>query len=99
MTLVAIAMTTVASGQTIELNKTSDKPFYYSVAVPDGNYTVTVTIPANTTIMVKQNGVAISPDAGTDNEFTVPYGTELTVEYVAVYVCAEVTGASVSVVP
>lgn len=46
MTLLAIAMTTAASGQTIELNKMSDKPFYYSVAVPDGNYKVTVTLGA-----------------------------------------------------
>ena len=53
----------------------------YSSAVND--YTVTVTIPANTTITVKQNGSAIQPDAGTDNQFTVPYGTELTVEYAA----------------
>ena len=30
--------------QTIELNKTSDQPFFYSVAVPDGNYKVTVTL-------------------------------------------------------
>ncbi len=47
------------------------------------NYTVTVTIPANTTIIVKQNGATIQPDAGTDNQFTVPYGTVLTVEYAA----------------
>ncbi len=53
----------------------------YSSVVND--YTVTVTIPANTTVTVKQNGSAIQPDAGTDNEFTVPYGTELTVEYAA----------------
>ena len=53
----------------------------YSSVVND--CTVTVTIPANSTITVKQNGAAISPDAGTDNAFTVPYGTELTVEYAA----------------
>ena len=53
----------------------------YSSEVND--YTVTVTIPANTTITVKQNGETIQPDAGTDNQFTVPYGTELTVEYAA----------------
>jgi lysophospholipase L1-like esterase len=33
-----------AKAQTIELNKTSDQPFFYSVAVPDGNYKVTVTL-------------------------------------------------------
>ena len=37
----------LASGaQTVELNKVSDKPFFYSVAVPDGNYKVTVTLGA-----------------------------------------------------
>ncbi len=30
--------------QTVELNKVSDRPFFYSVAVPDGNYKVTVTL-------------------------------------------------------
>ena len=33
-----------SKAQTIELNKTSDHPFFYSVAVPDGNYKVTVTL-------------------------------------------------------
>ena len=43
---VMLAVTVVVSGQTIELNKVSDRPFYYSVAVPDGNYKVTVTLGA-----------------------------------------------------
>lgn len=33
-----------SEAQTVELNKTSDTPFFYSVAVPDGNYKVTVTL-------------------------------------------------------
>ncbi len=43
---VMLALAVVAHGQTIELNKVSDRPFYYSVAVPDGNYKVTVTLGA-----------------------------------------------------
>jgi len=35
-----------SKAQTVELNKVSDRPFYYSVAVPDGNYKVTVTLGA-----------------------------------------------------
>jgi lysophospholipase L1-like esterase len=46
VTVAAQAQTTAAATQplTVELNKWSKKPFYYSVAVPDGNYKVTVTL-------------------------------------------------------
>ena len=33
-----------SKAQIFELNKTSDQPFFFSVAVPDGNYKVTVTL-------------------------------------------------------
>ena len=49
--LAASLYTTTANGQTnigetVTLDKTSDKPFSYTVQVPDGNYRVTVTLGA-----------------------------------------------------
>ena len=46
--LMALATMTAAKGQVIDtvLNKVSDKPFYFSVPVNDGNYKVTVTLGA-----------------------------------------------------
>lgn len=46
--LMALATMTAAKGQVIDtvLNKVSDKPFYFSVPVSDGNYKVTVTLGA-----------------------------------------------------
>ena len=63
-------------------------------------YTATVTVPANTAITVKDaNGETLEPDDGTTNEFTVDYGTVLTVEYEAVgaYVAGGVKTQSVTV--
>lgn len=44
--IMAISQTMVCNAQTIDtvLNKTSNKPINFSVAVPDGNYRVTVTL-------------------------------------------------------
>ena len=44
MLFLGIIATLPLQAQTIELNKASDHPFFYSVAVPDGNYLVTVTL-------------------------------------------------------
>ena len=46
--LMALAAMTTVKGQVIDtvLNKVSDKPFYFSVPVNDGNYKVTVTLGA-----------------------------------------------------
>ena len=46
--LMALATMTAAKGQVIDtvLNKVSDKPFYFSVPVSDGNYKVTVMLGA-----------------------------------------------------
>ena len=44
--IIAVASTMAGKAQVIDtvLNKTSNKPFSFSVAVPDGNYRVTVTL-------------------------------------------------------
>ena len=42
--LLCLFATIPSMGQTVELNKASEQPFFYSVAVPDGNYKVTVTL-------------------------------------------------------
>ena len=44
--ILAIPQTMACNAQVIDtvLNKTSQQPFYFSVAVPDGNYRVTVTL-------------------------------------------------------
>ena len=42
--LFCLFATMPSQAQTVELNKASEQPFFYSVAVPDGNYKVTVTL-------------------------------------------------------
>ena len=44
--VLSLLASTPLKAQTVVLNKVSDRPFYYSVAVPDGNYKVTVTLGA-----------------------------------------------------
>ena len=43
-TLCAMGASAQALGEEVVLNKWSDKPYNYSIAVPDGNYRVTVTL-------------------------------------------------------
>ena len=43
-TLCAMGASAQALGEEVVLDKWSDKPFNYSIAVPDGNYRVTVTL-------------------------------------------------------